>query len=140
MRTLSLALVLLAACTTAPAGPTEIPHTGPFIGELVRVERVIDGDTVALGDGSRVRLLCVDTPERGQPGFAEATAFLRDLVEGKDVEIDSDPAHDDKDRWGRLLRLMWVGDRMVNAEIVKAGHSEYWTRYGGSDAMEKALR
>lgn len=105
---------------------------------------MIDGDTIELEGGERVRLLCIDTPERGQPGYTEATEFLRGLVEGKRVRLEADPEHADRDRFGRLLRYVWLftgweaegfssgDDVLVNVEMVRRGHSAYETRWGAS--------
>ncbi|MCL2602824.1 MAG: thermonuclease family protein [Treponema sp.] len=70
------------------------------------VARVIDGDTVVLADGERVRFLGVDTPEVGMPGASEATRFVREHVEGRTVWLESDSA--DRDKYGRLLRYIWL--------------------------------
>ncbi|MFW6056115.1 MAG: thermonuclease family protein [Chloroflexota bacterium] len=83
------------------------------------VERVIDGDTIDMADGSRVRYLCIDTPERGEQFYQEATDFNRDLVDGRAVELERGLR--DVDQYGRLLRYVHVGDVFVNAELVSAG-------------------
>ena len=51
------------------------------------MQRVIDGDTVVLADGERVRYIGMDTPERGEPFFDEATEYNRRLVEGRRVQL-----------------------------------------------------
>ena len=102
--------------------------------ELVQVTRVIDGDTIEVelhGEIERVRLLCIDTPERGQDGYAEATEYLRGLI-GDGVRLEKDPEHGHRDNFGRLLRYVWVGDVLINVEMVRAGHSAYATRWGQS--------
>jgi micrococcal nuclease len=116
-----------------------------------QVARVIDGDTIELEGGERVRLLCIDTPERGQPGYTEATEFLRELVAGKAVRLEADPEHVDRDRFGRLLRYVWLftggeaegfssGDGvLVNVEIVRRGYSVYETRWGASSLHAEAF-
>lgn len=113
---------------------------------------MIDGDTIELAGGERVRLLCIDTPERGQPGYAEATEFLRGLIEGKRVRLEADPKHNDRDRFGRLLRYVWLftgweaegfssgDDVLVNVEIVRRGHSAYETRWGASSLHAAEFR
>ena len=83
------------------------------------VTRVIDGDTVELADGSRVRYLCMDTPERGAPFYAEAKERNSELVDGKVVRLE--PGVRDVDKYGRLLRYLYVGDVFVNAELVRGG-------------------
>ena len=70
------------------------------------VARTIDGDTVELYTGERVRLIGVDTPERGEPGFNEATEFTRNLVEGETVWLSG--SGNDTDRFGRLRRYVWI--------------------------------
>ncbi|MBN1856658.1 MAG: thermonuclease family protein [Dehalococcoidia bacterium] len=83
------------------------------------VARVIDGDTIELADGSRVRYLCVDTPERGEPLYAEATQRNSELVSGNVVRLET--GVEEVDQYGRLLRYVYVGDVFVNATLVKDG-------------------
>ena len=85
------------------------------------VVRVIDGDTVELADGSRVRYLCIDTPERGEPFYVEASERNRELVDGKGVWLEA--GVDDIDRYGRLLRYVYVDGVFVNAELVSGGYA-----------------
>lgn len=94
--------------------------------DTVRVNRVIDGDTVVLADGRTVRYIGIDAPETGATaGIArecwadEATAANRALVEGREVRLEKDTS--DTDRYGRLLRYVWIGDTMVNHELVVQG-------------------
>ena len=54
------------------------------------VTRVIDGDTVELSNGERVRLIGIDTPEIDEYYYEEATEELRSLIEGKTVRMESD--------------------------------------------------
>ena len=70
------------------------------------VARVIDGDTLELANGERVRLIGVDAPEHGRPGSNEATQFVRGRVEGRTVWLEADGA--DRDRHGRLRRYVWL--------------------------------
>lgn len=125
------------------AGPVEVAAVdvpAESGGELVQVVRVIDGDTIVIEGGERVRLLCVDTPERGQPGWAEARDFLRELVEGRAVRLVREDGHRNRDRYGRLLRLVYVGDELVQALIITAGHSVYEPRWGACPTVEAAIR
>ena len=89
-----------------------------------RVSRVIDGDTVVLSSGEHVRYIGVDTPEMDpfEPFAQAATDANRALVEGKTVRLEKDTS--ETDRYGRLLRYVWVGDTMVNLELVKSGLAE----------------
>lgn len=107
---------------TKQAGST--PPTTPTLIEA-RVIKVIDGDTIILEDGSRVRLIGIDTPEIGdashQPEcYARRAADLaRSLVEGKVVRLEKDTS--DKDKYNRFLRYVWIGDTMVNNYLVQNG-------------------
>ena len=93
-----------------------------------RVERVVDGDTLLLDSGHRVRLLGVDTPETKhptrpiEPWGPEASAFVRRLAEGRTVRLEFD--RERLDLYDRVLAWAFVGDAMLNEEIVRAGFSE----------------
>jgi micrococcal nuclease len=108
-------------------------------GDREYVQRVIDGDTLMLGTGERVRLIGVDTPETNHPEkpveyFAkEASAFTRRMAEGKRIKLDYDDANkhiDHKDRYGRTLAYVWLEDgSLLNAEIIRQGYGHALTRY-----------
>ncbi len=87
------------------------------------VAAVIDGDTIDLESGERVRYLMVDTPEttggKDECFGAEATQFNTDLVLGKEVELVFD--EECEDRYGRLLAYVSVGGREVNTLIIERG-------------------
>ncbi len=89
-----------------------------------RVERVIDGDTIALSNGARVRLLQIDTPETGRGEcYSQAAArnLRRLLPAGATVGLEADGRLDRTDRYGRLLRYVWYRGRNVNLELVRGG-------------------
>lgn len=79
--------------------------------ELWPVTRIIDGDTIEVSspDGARerVRLIGIDTPERGECGFDAATDRMRQMVQGRNVTL-TPGARSDRDRFGRLLRYVDV--------------------------------
>ena len=91
------------------------------------VIRVIDGDTIELDDGRRVRYIGIDTPETVHPEKdvecygPEATVRNRELVEGKTVEMQA--GVEESDRYGRLLRYVHVDGRFVNALLVAEGYA-----------------
>jgi len=93
--------------------------------EKAVVTRVIDGDTVELDNGERLRLIGIDTPERGRPYFEEAKAKLTELVEGRQVELEKDLS--ERDRYGRLLRYIWLGGVFINVEMVQLGYANSYT-------------
>ena len=102
--------------------------------EYYKVVRVIDGDTIELEQIGTVRLIGVDTPETVHPSKPveyfgkEASAFLRQLVEGKPVQLEYDQQH--KDRYDRTLAYVYLGDlTFVNAEIIKQGYGHAYTQY-----------
>ena len=98
------------------------------------VVRVVDGDTIRVRLGPRVekvRYIGIDTPEvrhptRGEePGGREASTINRTLVSGRTVRLEMDVQA--RDRHGRLLAYVWVGDTMVNAELVRLGYAQVMT-------------
>jgi micrococcal nuclease len=103
-----------APTTTTTQAPTEI---------TALVVSITDGDTirVRMPDGTEepVRLIGIDAPEPGGTGAGEASSLLRDLIDGEEVTLTLDVS--DRDRFDRLLRYVWLGDRLVNEELVAAG-------------------
>ena len=87
----------------------------------VKVKRVLDGDTIEIEGGERVRYLGINAPGSGQPFFTEATRENERLVVGRTVNLEFDIQT--QDRYGRLLAHLWVGDVLVNKEIVKNGYA-----------------
>jgi micrococcal nuclease len=108
-------IVPLCACSPVP-GTATVTAT---------VSRVIDGDTITIDAGQRVRYIGIDTPEvypQPEAFGMEAWQANRELVEGKNVRLERDVS--ETDRYGRLLRYVYVGDLLVNAELVRLGLAE----------------
>ena len=100
----------------------------------VDVLRVIDGDTIVVeidGRPERVRYIGIDTPEMNDEREAivalaqDATGANERLVGGKSVRLEFDVQQ--RDKYGRLLAYVWVGDTMVNEELVREGFAELLT-------------
>jgi micrococcal nuclease len=68
---------------------------------------IVDGDTFDVAMGERIRLADVDTPERGQAGYSEASYFLEQLIYGERVYLDVDDAYR-YGPYGRLICLVYV--------------------------------
>ncbi len=99
--------------------------------ELVKVVRVIDGDTIVLENGKIVRYLGIDTPElnikKGKPECysIEAKKKNEELVLGKKVRLEKDVSETDK--YGRLLRYVYVETIFVNEYLVREGYATILT-------------
>lgn len=103
--------------------PSESNIESPSINSTrsVKVIRVLDGDTIEIESGERVRYLGINAPESGQPFSTEATRENERLVAGRTVNLELDVQT--QDRYGRLLAHVWVGDMLINKEIVKNGYA-----------------
>ena len=89
-----------------------------------RIASVYDGDTLTVTTGEKVRLLQIDTPELGSGecySRKAATELRRLAPTGAEVSLVADSSLDDRDRYGRLLRYVFVGGRNVNLELVRMG-------------------
>lgn len=92
------------------------------------VTRVVDGDTIVIDTGQKVRYIGINTPESVDPRKpvqcfgAEASARNKALVEAKEVKLVKDVSETDK--YGRLLRYVYLADgTFVNLELVKEGYA-----------------
>lgn len=115
---------MLLVAITACAGGTELRCLEC---PTLEVSQVIDGDTFVSPAG-RVRLFGVDTPERGQRCFQEATERLRQLT-GRTARVEAGPR--DTDRYGRRLYYVYTEDgTSIDAGLVREGLARAWTRDG----------
>jgi micrococcal nuclease len=102
--------------------------------EVVALLRVIDGDTIEVrwrGGPERVRLLRIDTPERKERGYDEATRALERLVRRGDLELEFErPGQPERDKYDRLLAYVRADGLNTSIEMVRLGYSRFWTEYG----------
>ncbi|GAP18547.1 thermonuclease family protein [Levilinea saccharolytica] len=111
-----LDLLIGPSLATETAGPRE---------EIALAVRVPDGDGLVLADGRRVRYIGIDAPEMTtwegppEPFARQAKAANQQWVVGQRVRLVRDVS--EVDRYGRLLRFVYVGETLVNAELLKAG-------------------
>ena len=108
-------LLVLSGC-----GSTEESTTSPqtLHGEVLWVA---DGDTFTMEEANtryKIRLRCIDTPEKDQPYGEEAKAALSQKVDSKVVEVD----YTDYDRYDRVLGFVYTNEE-VNLEMVRNGHA-----------------
>ncbi|HLC76806.1 MAG TPA: thermonuclease family protein [archaeon] len=87
--------------------------------EHTYITKVIDGDTIVVAGGQSIRLLNIDTRERGQNCYQEAKDKMTELVLLKNITMERDK--EDKDRYNRLLRYIYVDGEMVNLKMVQEG-------------------
>jgi len=101
--------------------------------DKTRATAVLDGDTFTIKNGMTVRLLGVDAPNRGQPGYNQSTDYLRYLINNKNLNFEYDQYQDDK--YGRILAYVWIdclvelnqycrNDKtLVNEVMIKQGYA-----------------
>ena len=146
------ASLLLTGCCNDKPGELHI-DPAPFPGALEReddsastvasstwfVLKVIDGDTIVArleepGKAKRrekIRLLRINTPEKNQPGYEEASEALRYLVRGGEIQLEfEDPSTEKRGNYGRLLAYVMVDGLNANVEMVRLGWTKFWTKYG----------
>ena len=136
--TLLITLLLMSACSSTTSGgddvpddfrPYDVPST--FLSclecDLVKVTGTVDGDTIDTSIG-RVRFFGVDTPERDDECFTEATGFTRLLV-GSQVRLEDGPRLEDT--YGRRLAYIYDSSgNSIDVQLVAGGFATAWTRDG----------
>ena len=136
MISVGAALVVLAALVPSAAAKQPLP--------IYRIDHVVDGDTVALVNGRRVRLVQIDTPEVyfGSECYGRAASRVTErlLPVGTRVRLVADPATDRVDRYGRLLRyVVRASDGLnVNIRLVTVGAAAPYF-YDGARGMYAGL-
>jgi micrococcal nuclease len=131
------ALILLwriIAANTAPAAPEALAEG------MHEVRRVVDGDTLLLTSGARVRLQGIDSPETVRDGFAveswgpQASQYTKEFIDRANHRVRLTFSLERKDRYDRFLAFVWNGETMLNEELVRAGlaHARLDYRYSGN--------
>ncbi len=136
----AVVLLRLADHLLPPSPPAQLQFG------VYQVERVVDGDTLLLAGGARVRLIGVDTPETVKPDHPvepfghEATAFTERFVADGNGEVRLEFDGPRKDRYDRFLATVWVGDRMLNEELLRAGLARLRSEFRFSPPLKSRLR
>lgn len=141
---LVIALILSAAgASITRTGEIDLPvlqaHTKPG---YYQVSEVSDGDTISVdiaGKKETIRLVGIDTPETRDPrttvqcfGIA-ASSKTKELLNGSLVRLEADPESDDRDRYGRLLRYVYLEDgTFINQLLVQEGYAFAYTLFPNS--------
>lgn len=121
----------LQSCTETTPADAEL--SAPEAAEVIAV---VDGDTINVqtaGGEARVRLIGLDTPEINRDGgpddcyAQEARDDLNALVYGQTVELRGDPTQDDTDRYGRLLRHVYIDGQSAALALLEAGAAHEYT-------------
>lgn len=139
-----LGLALLVAVRWAFEQVAPDP-TGALDEGLHPVKRVVDGDTLLLRSGERVRLQGIDTPETVRPNYPvepwgpEASQFTEQFVEDADGEVRLTFGPERLDDYGRTLAFVWHGEQLLNEELVRAGLARARLGYRYSGTMKRRL-
>jgi Excalibur calcium-binding domain/Staphylococcal nuclease homologue len=124
----TVAMTTVPVTTVAQVIPVVV--VPPTLADILLTAVVVDGDTITMSDGSTVRLIGIDTPERGQCGYHESSAVLTQLIAGQNITLVAG-ARDDVDRYGRLLRYVEANGQDVDLQMIESGHAI--ARYDGRD-------
>ncbi len=133
-------IVLRIALEWRASPPDEILVEGDY-----RVDYVVDGDTLRLVSGVRVRLQGIDTPETVdrnspvEPWGPEATTFAKHFVSDAHQKIRLTFGKERIDRYGRQLAFVWNGETLLNEELVRAGLARARLDYRYAGKMKRRL-
>jgi len=129
-----------------PAPPPRPTGHEVLIEGMHQVRRVVDGDTLLMESGARVRLEGIDTPETVrknypvEPWGPEASAFTKEFVRQTGGRVKLTFAGERLDNYGRYLAFVWNGDKMLNEELVRAGLAEARLGWHFSNTLKRRLR
>ncbi|MGD8374401.1 MAG: thermonuclease family protein [Candidatus Woesebacteria bacterium] len=144
---ITLLIVLFASAlygmATDKVDITQAPEAGYY-----EVIKFTDGDTITVsmnGTEEKIRLIGVDTPETKKPNSPvqcygkEASSFTESLIGNNDVKLEADPVGDNRDRYDRLLRYVYLPDgTLVNKEIIGQGYGFAYLSFDFSKSDEFA--
>jgi len=134
-------LVVLRSGGVSPRSPSvDLPPSN----QVVQVRRAVDGDTLLLESGQRIRLIGVDTPETrhpdrpAEPWGAEASAFTAAKVARGEVRLQYD--RERLDPYRRILAYVYVDGELLNEELIRAGLSPAVTSFPFRSDLQRRFR
>lgn len=130
-----------ALVEASPQTPRPTPESSDFDGqsESTTYQSVVDGDTIQTSAG-RVRLIGIDTPERGQCGHEEASRAIELLLEeGDSVTLELPVGQNDRDRHGRLIRYVMTEDG-IDLGLMQLQQGNAIARFDSTDGLPKHPR
>lgn len=136
-----LFLLLLAICRVYSSSASVAPEQ--LAEGIHEVRRAVDGDTLLLTSGARIRLQGVNTPETVKPDHPvepwgpEASQFTKNFIEKAGHRVRLTFSLERKDRYDRFLAFVWDGDVMLNEELIRAGLAHARRDYAYSEAMKR---
>lgn len=138
----SSATATTRAASSSPAATPTQPQPGQASSSAtatagLTAARVIDGDTIVTSAGDTIRLAGIDTPERGQCGYSEATANLRRTLAGNTLTL-TKAGLTDRDKYGRLIRYVDVGEQDAGMGQIMGGFAR--ARYDSRDGYGRHPR
>jgi len=103
--------------------------------ETAKIDRIIDGDTI-VSNKTSIRLLGINTPERGEKYYQEAKEFLEGLLLNKTVKLEF--GKDKYDKYDRLLAYVFLDEENINLKLIEKGFANYYF-YSGKDKYSNDL-
>jgi micrococcal nuclease len=120
-RLATVAVIILAVLVGRWWGRERKPEFPP--GRYI-VTRILDGDTAELNGSEKVRLLGIDTPEKGELFYDSARALFSSLTKGREVTVVFDQRR--RDNYDRLLAYLFVDTVFVNAALISGGYAHMY--------------
>ena len=94
-----------------------------------KITRIVDGDTIHLEDGYKVRISLTNTPEIYQEGYNDATQFTANLCPVGTIAIVDQDDLQPYDKFNRLVGKVICGDKILNAELLYKKYAKILTQY-----------
>lgn len=122
----SIALVLLFVITIQEINANIFEK----VDLIANVTKIIDGDTIQLDNGDRIRLAIANTPERGEDGYKQASSFTAKTCLNKIALVDYDSKQSKGDRYGRdVAAVVCIDMHFINKELLDQGHAKIYDYY-----------
>jgi micrococcal nuclease len=101
----------------------------PCLASAIKISRVIDGDTFELENGEKVRMIGINAPEATDIFGEESENHLKKILSIGDISLVPDNLSKDRDRYGRLLRYVYLDTIDVNKKMIREGFAFAYLKY-----------